>query len=136
MSDETNEGKILIFSPSGFILKLIFSIAMTAVMTSFLRDGAAEKYSLFQVIFFHVMLFVIFWFAASMFGFCLRATGNYIIAVILMVILLVAFTAGMSYLSSENETMGNIVGIGFIVFLIWLPINDIRKAILYFKNTV
>ena len=136
MSDETNEGKILIFSPSGFILKLIFTIAMTAVMTSSLRNGTAEDTSLFNVIAIYVMSFVMFWFAASMFGFCLRATGNYIIAVILMVILLVAFTAGISYLSSENETMGNIVGIGFIVFLIWLPINDIRKAILYFKNTV
>ena len=136
MSDETNEGKILFFSPSGFILKLIFTIAMTAVMTSSLRNGTAEDTSLFNVIAIYVMSFVMFWFAASMFGFCLRATGNYIIAVILMVILLVAFTAGISYLSSENETMGNIVGIGFIVFLIWLPINDIRKAILYFKNTV
>ena len=60
MSDETNEGKILIFSPSGFILKLIFSIAMTAVMTSFLRDGAAEKYSLFQVIFFCLSIHLTF----------------------------------------------------------------------------
>ena len=71
-----------------------------------------------------------------MFGFCLRATGNYIIAVILMVILVVAFSAGLTWVGSKGDMVGNIAGIVAILFMIWLPVNDVRKAILYFKNTV
>ncbi|MCM1467511.1 MAG: hypothetical protein NC086_05135 [Alistipes sp.] len=137
MSDEMNEGKIIVFNPAGFILKLIFSIAMTAVMASSLQNNSATQ-EIVQVkeIFYYAVYFIMFWFIASMFGFCLRATGNYIIAVILMFILLTLFTFGISWLSGKNPTAASIAGVAFIVLMIWLPINDIRKAILYFKNTI
>lgn len=137
MSDEMNEGRIIVFNPAGFILKLIFSVAMTAVMASSLQNNSATQ-EIVQVkeIFYYAMYFIMFWFTASMFGFCLRATGNYIIAVILMFILLALFSFGISWLEGKNHTAANIAGIAFIVLMIWLPINDIRKAILYFKNTI
>lgn len=139
MSDEINEGnggKVIVFNPSGFILKLIFSIGLTALTISSMKDSAAGSDSLFKLILYAVCYFVILWFGASMFGFCLRATGNYIVAAILMVILLALLCAGVTWIGSKNEVVGNIVGIAFILFLIWLPVNDVRKAILYFKNTV
>lgn len=136
MSDENNEGKLIVFNPSGFILKLIFSIGMTVLMISMMKDSTLKDSSLLQTVFLTLCYFVIFWFAASMFGFCLRATGNYIIALILMFILLALLCAGITWLGDKNKIIGNIAGIVFILFLIWLPVNDVRKAILYFKNTV
>ena len=136
MSDQNNDGKIIVFNPSGFILKLIFSIGMTALVISYNKNGASANSDLSNLIFLGICTFVMFWFIASMFGFCLRATGHYIIAVILMVILIVAFSAGLTWVSSKGKLAGNIAGIVFILFLIWLPANDVRKAILYFKNTV
>lgn len=136
MSDETNEGKILVFNPSGFFLKLVFTIAIIALMGSTAKDHMEEQGGILYVIFYYVMMFCIFWFAASMFGFCLRATGNYIIAAILMVVLIALFSAGITWLESQSRMAGNIAAIVFILMLVWLPINDIRKAILYFKNTI
>ncbi|MDE5802407.1 MAG: hypothetical protein K2I22_05760 [Lachnospiraceae bacterium] len=136
MSDKNNDGKTIVFNPSGFILKLIFSIGMTVMVILYNINSASENSNVFKLIFLGICTFVIFWFIASMFGFSLRATGNYIIAVILLVILVVAFSAGLTWVSSKGGLAGNIAGIVFILFMIWLPVNDVRKAILYFKNTV
>lgn len=136
MSDETNEGKIIVFNPAGFILKLIFSIGMPILLTSSYKNSQVVNPGLLKVIGFALCAFVVCWFAASMFGFCLRATGNYLIAIILMVFLLAVFSYGLTWIGGKSELVGYIIGILFILFLIWLPINDIRKAILYIKNTV
>lgn len=138
MSEENKEGKVLVFSPAGFVLKLIFSVSLTALTVSSLKNNpdSMVNESVFRMILLCVTYFVVLWFGASMFGFCLRATGNYIIAAILMVILLALLCAGVTWLGNKNEIIGNIVGIAFILFLIWLPVNDVRKAVLYFKNTV
>lgn len=74
--------------------------------------------------------------AKSMESTCLRVTANYIIAFILMFILIALLSTGMTWLGQNYRTMGDIAGVIFIILLIWLPINDIRKAILYFKNTI
>lgn len=68
--------------------------------------------------------------------FSLHATGNYIIAVILMLVLLVGANAGYAWLSAKSSILSAVFGIGFVVLLIWLPIRDIRKAVLYFKSTI
>lgn len=136
MSDQNNDGKIIVFNPSGFILKLIFSIGMTVMVISYNKNSVSANSDFFSLIVLGICTFVMFWFIASMFGFCLRATGNYIIAVILMVILVVVLSAGLTWVSSKGKLAGTIAGIVFILFLIWLPVNDVRKAILYFKNTV
>ncbi|MDE6591648.1 MAG: hypothetical protein K2K57_01110 [Oscillospiraceae bacterium] len=134
--DEEYEGKILVFSPSGFILKLIFAVGLTIVMGGQLAEGMEARGGMAYVVFGYALDFVALWFIATLFGFSLRATGNYIIAVILMFILLVAASAGFSWISAKNPTLASICGIGFLLLLIWLPINDIRKAILYIKNTI
>ncbi len=109
---------------------------MTVMVVSYNKNSVPANSDLFTLILLGICTFVMFWFIASMFGFCLRATGNYIIAVILMVILVVVLSAGLTWVSSKGKLAGTIAGIVFILFLIWLPVNDVRKAILYFKNTV
>ena len=137
MSDEKNDGKILIFNPTGFIIKMIFSIGMAVLLTSSYKGNEmAKDKSFLYLIFFALWAFVVAYFAASMFGFCLRAAGNYIIAVILMVVLIALLCAGVTWIGNKSEIIGNIAGIALILFLIWLPINDVRKAILYNKKTV
>lgn len=85
MSDEINESKIIVFSPTGFILKMLFSIGMSVLLSSSYRNSKYVNSTFLQKILFAVTAFVVCWFAASMFGFCLRATGNFSIAVILVV---------------------------------------------------
>ncbi|MDE7176753.1 MAG: hypothetical protein K2O59_02970 [Lachnospiraceae bacterium] len=136
MSDEINEGKIIVFNPTGFILKMLFSIGMSVLLSSSYSNSKSVNSNFLQKIFFAICAFVVCWFAASMFGFCLRATGNYIIAVILMVFLIALLSAGLTWIGGKSELIGYIVGIAFILFLIWLPVNDIRKAIYYIKNTI
>ena len=136
MKDEGFEGKTLVFSPGGFILKIIFTVALTIGMGSVSREGMAESGGIAYVIFSYALYFVMFWFLATLFGFCLRATGNYIIAVILMLVLLGLLTFGSQWITQKNPSAGVFAGIAFLVMLIWLPVNDLRKAILYFKNTV
>lgn len=137
MSDEKNDGKILVFNPTGFIIKMIFSIAMAVLLTSSYKSNeVAQNKSFLYLIFFATCTFVVAYFAASMFGFCLRAAGNYLIAVILMVVLIALLSAGVTWIGNKSEIIGNIAGIALILFLVWLPINDVRKAILYIKNTV
>ena len=100
------------------------------------KEGMAESGGIAYVIFSHELYFVMFWFVATLFGFCLRATGNYLIAVILMVVLLVLLAFGSDWLTKKNPSAGTIAGLVFLLALIWLPINDVRKAIIYFKNTI
>ncbi|MDE7252212.1 MAG: hypothetical protein K2O32_04640 [Acetatifactor sp.] len=136
MKDEEFEGKTLVFSPGGFVLKIIFTVAVTVGMGSVSREGMAESGGIAYVIFSYALYFVMFWFLATLFGFCLRATGNYIIAVILMLVLLGLLAFGSQWLTQKNPSAGVFAGIAFLLVLIWLPINDVRKAIIYFKNTI
>ncbi|MCM1022748.1 MAG: hypothetical protein NC395_01655 [Prevotella sp.] len=132
--NEKYEGKTLVFSPGGFILKLIFSVVVTVLLMENVvvnSDGG-----IWFKIFSCALYFVMLWFTASMFGFCLRTTGNYLIAAILMVVLVIAMFAGYDWLNRKSAAAGAVVGIAFLVVLIWIPFSDIRKAILYFKNTV
>lgn len=130
----TPEVKTLVFNPGGFILKLIASIAFAVFVGKTARESA--DHGVLYVIFAHALYFVMMWFLASLFGFCLRTTGNYIIAAILTVVLLVLLGFGSTWLSQKNPSLGTIAGIVFLLALVWLPINDVRKAIIYIKNTV
>lgn len=133
--DNTPQVKTLVFNPAGFVLKLIASVAFAVFMGNLSKDGMAELGALY-VIFSYALYFVMMWFLASLFGFCLRATGNYIIAAVLLIVLLVLLGYGSTWLSQKNPSAGTVGGIVFFLVLIWLPINDVRKAILYIKNTV
>lgn len=51
-------------------------------------------------------------------------------------ILIALLCAGVTWIGNKSEIIGKITGIALILFLVWIPINDVRKAILYIKNTV
>lgn len=136
MENGNMEEKTIVFNPAGFILKAIFSVGLTVYMGNRTAESMAEKGGLLYLVMNYLLFFVSLWFIASLFGFSLRASGNYIIAVILMVVIIAAGGAGMEWISAKNALLGNIVNIVFILSVIWLPIRDIRKAILYFKSTV
>lgn len=136
MINDDMEEKIITFNPTGFILKTIFSVGLTVFMGNRTAESMAERGGLLYLVMNYVLFFVCFWFLATLFGFSLRASGNYIVAVVLMLILMAAGGAGMEWLSTKNALLGDIANIAFILLVIWLPIRDIRKAILYFKSTV
>lgn len=127
-----NEEKVLVFSPAKFILKWIFALGAAIY---FAAASSSDNSILYKIAMGGVM-FVLFYFVASLFGFSLRATGNYIVAAVLFVILFVLLVFAESYIMGLGKTAQLIGGIVIIVGLIWLPINDMRKAILYIKNTV
>lgn len=143
MSD--NE-KTLVFNPSGFILKIIICIVCIIIYVKVsiigMTDPTFIKYV--QEILKMFLNIILIYDVCTLFGFALRTTGNYIIAAILWIILLVVVCFGTSKLekmiSFENETLTKAVKIaaeGILIILFTLPlISDIKKAVLYFKNTV
>lgn len=127
-----NEEKVLVFSPAKFILKWIFALGAAIY---FALSSSSDNSLLYKIAMGGVM-FVLFYFVASLFGFSLRATGNYIVAAVLFVILFVLLVFAESYIMGLGKAAQLIGGIVIVAGLIWLPINDIRKAVLYIKNTV
>lgn len=143
MSD--NE-KTLIFNPGGFILKIIICIVFTVFLakTAFtgMEDPSFIKYV--QAILEILLSFILIYDVCSLFGFALRTTGNYFIAAILWLILLVLVCVASSELDKlinfKNEALTRIVRFaaeGLMIVLFTLPLfSDIKKAVLYYKNTV
>lgn len=127
-----NEEKVLVFSPAKFILKWIFALGAAIY---FAMSSSSDNSLLYKIAMGGVM-FVLFYFVASLFGFSLRATGNYIVAAVLFIILFVLLVFAESYIMGLGKAAQLIGGIVIVAGLIWLPINDIRKAVLYIKNTV
>lgn len=77
MSEEQNEGKVLIFNPSWFILKVIFSIGVTILVGNETAGGMAERGGIPYVIFSYVFfsLHFGFWHRFSAFPCELQATS-------------------------------------------------------------
>ena len=138
--------KTLIFNPGGFILKIIICIVCAVLYgkTAFtgLEDPTFIKYV--QEILAILLSIILIYDVCTLFGFALRTTGNYFIAAILWIILLVLICVGSSELdrriSFESETLTKIVKTAvecILIFLFTLPlISDIKKAVLYYTNTV
>lgn len=123
------EEKVLVFNPTGFIAKVVLSIVLSIAI---LTIGWTDEGILLRI-FSAVASFAVMYSVASLFGFVLRLSGNYIIAIILFF----AALFGLGYLgSSLNEPFNTIFNIALLVLMAAVLANDIRKAILYFKYTV
>lgn len=133
MNDENVQVKTLVFNPSGFWLKMLFSIGFMVV---FMKQGSSENLGFFMKLMMGGFVFVGMYFIASLFGFSLRATGNFIIAAIVFLIIFVVLAAALSYIATLGKFWDTVISLAAIGGLIWLPIRDIKKAILYYKNTV
>lgn len=136
MSKEQTTEKVLVFNPGGVVLKVLFSIGFIVL--------AAPKYNgegvldFINYILSFVMVFVIWYAFASLFGFAVRATGNYLIGGILFLVLLVAFFA---FFDKVNAVLTGLGGFGellmnvIIIAVLALPVvSDVRKTILYLKH--
>lgn len=144
MSDEQ---KTLIFNPAGFILKIILCIAYAVYDVKFIfsnggtvSDPETVK-DLLNLIIYVPLLYCVL----SLFGFSLKATGNYIIAailwiVILCIMILILDKIGNFINSFENATQHFLVDkicMVLVAAAFSLPfIRDVRKAVIYIKNTV
>lgn len=115
------------FNMGKFILKMIFSIGICVLLVS---QTHTDK--LLYNIFSGIAYFLLGYLIATIFGFTLNVTGNYIIAAILFFIAFAASIWGVTMLSG----LGTIGEILMILLLVWPPISDIRKAILYIKDGV
>lgn len=133
MNDENVQVKTLIFNPAGFWLKMLFSIGF---MVIFMKQGTADNVGFFMNLMMGGFVFVGCYFIASLFGFALRATGNFIVAAIVFLIIFVVLAGVLSYIASFGKFWNTIISLAAIGGLIWLPVRDIKKAILYYKNTV
>ena len=133
------EEKTLVFSPGGFILKLIFSIGLPIFMLSS-TDIEVSLKNIAGMVFGFVVLFVVFYFVATVFGFAVNVTGNYIIGGVVFLILLGIFFAILTKVESALAGLGGVgealLGVIVVALMIWPLIKDIKKAILYFKSTV
>ena len=131
--NENIQVKTLVFNPSGFLLKMLFSIGF---MVLFFKQGASDNVGFFMNLMTGGFVFVGCYFIATLFGFSLRATGNFIVAAIVSLIIFFALSAGLTYISRLGQFWNCVATLAAIGGLIWLPVRDIKKAILYYKNTV
>lgn len=125
---EIDEEKILIYNPAGFVIKLIVAVALTVMMVSY-------EDNLFYTIFDAAATFAGIYGMASLFGFLLRATGNYLIAIVVFIAACVGYGKLFDYVTSSGLALEVIFDIVFMLVLIVVLVRDIRKTILYFKYT-
>lgn len=137
MSDVQNvtETKTLVFNPGGFILKLIFAIAVPILTTKNMTDVG-----FFSRILGFVFFFLLMYGLATLFGFAVNVTRNYLIGLGVFGVLLAIFFVVLDKIEKALNGFGNIgtviVELLVIALLIWPLVTDIKKAILYFRHTV
>lgn len=137
MSEVQNvaEGKTLVFNPGGFIIKLIFAIAVPIATTGNM-EGKGILSNIIGFAFFALLMYGI----ASLFGFAVRATGNYLIGLVVFGVLVAIFFVVLDKIEKALSVLGGagtvIAELLVIALLVWPLVMDIKKAMLYFKHTV
>lgn len=138
MSEEQVTEKVIVFNPGGFILKVLFSL-LWAVSPIISLEELTIMY-FFKNILGFVMIFCIFYSIATMFGFSVRATGNYIIGFVVFLVLLCFLVGGLfvvgDYLGKWGFFGKILEYVMMIVIFVWPFVHDVRKAIIYFKSCV
>lgn len=131
INETVTEEKVLVFNPAGVIVKLILSIVIAFLTTK--SDYTDDD--LLYAVFNSVVTFAGIYAIATLFGFLLRLTKNYLLAIILFVAACVGY--GKLYeFATSNSALEIVFNIVFTVILIVIIVRDIRKAVLYFKYTV
>lgn len=125
--------KVSIFNPGGLILKIIFAIVIPV-----LRLRRAETASLWESISSFVFMFLIVYALASMLGFAINVTNNYLAGIIVFLLLVVG---SITVLAKAVEFMGAYGRNGMIIVqlvafaCVVCPIyKDVKKASIYFKQ--
>lgn len=138
MSNAETTEKVLVFNPGGFVLKILCAIGFI-VLAAPKYDGKGVLDFINYILSF-ALVFAMTYAIASLFGFAVRATKNYLIGGVVFLILLVAF---MSFFDKIDAVLAELGGFGelimtliLIAILTFPIISDVRKAILYCKHTV
>ena len=140
------EGKVLVFNPTGFFVKIIFCIILAVFEIKSMVSG--EEYSsaleFLEDAFWSVMYVAMLYDVLTIFGYIWLLLGNFLYSLVALVCLLVLAGSGLAkfdvYLDSLNGMEKSGVNALFFVVTVavsMIPfIRDIRKAIVYFKITI
>lgn len=129
------EGKVVVFNPRGFILKMIFSIVVAYMsIKNMNEEGLVYCISGF------LQMFVMMYLIGTLFGFAVNVTRNYVIGIVGSALLLFGFLFILYKVDTFLNGFGSFGTLLFklfvVVIFIWPLVKDIKKAILYFRYTV
>ena len=81
-------------------------------------------------------MFLLLYFIATAFGFCLNATGNYLIAAIVFLIGIAVLSGLSVFVAKMGKAINIIASIAVVAGLFWLPIRDVKNLVRYSRNEI
>ena len=123
------------FNLPRYILKLIFSIGLSFFFVSKGSESFDDK-GFFYLLAMGFVMFLLLYFIATAFGFCLNATGNYLIAAIVFVIGIAVLSGLSVFVAKMGKAINIIASIAVVAGLFWLPIRDVKNLVRYSRNVI
>lgn len=123
------------FNLPRYILKLIFSIGLSFFFVSKGSESFDDK-GFFYLLAMGFVMFLLLYFIATAFGFCLNATGNYLIAAIVFLIGIAVLSGLSVFVAKMGKVINIIASIAVVAGLFWLPIRDVKNLVRYSRNEI
>lgn len=123
------------FNLPRYILKLIFSIGLSFFFVTKGSENFDDK-GFFYLLAMGFVMFLLLYFIATAFGFCLNATGNYLIAAIVFVIGIAVLSMLSVFVAKMGKVINIIASIAVVAGLFWLPIRDVKNLVRYSRNEI
>ncbi len=123
------------FNLPRYILKLIFSIGLSFFFVSKGSESFDDK-GFFYLLAMGFVMFLLLYFIATAFGFCLNATGNYLIAAIVFLIGIAVLSGLSVFVAKMGKAINIIASIAVVAGLFWLPIRDVKNLVRYSRNEI
>ena len=123
------------FNLPRYILKLIFSIGLSFCFVSKGSESFDDK-GFFYLLAMGFVMFLLLYFIATAFGFCLNATGNYLIAAIVFLIGIAVLSGLSVFVAKMGKAINIIASIAVVAGLFWLPIRDVKNLVRYSRNEI
>ncbi len=123
------------FNLPRYILKLIFSIGLSFFFVSKGSESFDDK-GFFYLLAMGFVMFLLLYFIATAFGFCLNATGNYLVAAIVFLIGIAVLSGLSVFVAKMGKAINIIASIAVVAGLFWLPIRDVKNLVRYSRNEI
>ena len=123
------------FNLPRYILKLIFSIGLSFFFVSKGSESFDDK-GFFYLLAMGFVMFLLLYFIATAFGFCLNATGNYLVAAIVFAIGIAVLSGLSVFVAKMGKVINIIASIAVVTGLFWLPIRDVKNLVRYSRNEI
>lgn len=123
------------FNLPRYILKLIFSIGLSFFFVSKGSESFDDK-GFFYLLAMGFVMFLLLYFIATAFGFCLNATGNYLVAAIIFLIGIAVLSGLSVFVAKMGKAINIIASIAVVAGLFWLPIRDVKNLVRYSRNEI